>query len=427
MESPKIDFFISYNKVDCSWAEWVAWQLEEEKYTTVLQAWDFRPGANFVLEMQRATTQAERTVAILSHDYLAAHFTQSEWAAAFALDPTGEKNLLLPIRVQETEMTGILSQVIYVDLVGLGEQDARSRLLAGVRQTRLKPSVQPFFPGKLQGSSPNRPTFPPIQRLAQQVKEALARLHELSVQRERISLLLSGHIGVAVRTTQASLDRMMFELQEELKSKIGNSSLAPTGFFGHMRVKRMGQKAASICHKTIQDKFGEWQYQCFNNVLLPEMNQVRNTIGNEIESIIKEIPDENIIATLLPNLNIYNIAEEVHIDLRNIEEMRDTFFRMDDLYSDFSFTRLLLWIVAALVGISLYRLEERVKTKTLEIVNRELDKSKKDILKRAEKEVLKLLNNLSSQVLVGMETSIERVKGQLYEIQESIIQEELTS
>lgn len=47
------DFFISYNKADRTWAEWIAWQLEEARYSVVVQAWDFRPGSNFVLEMQR--------------------------------------------------------------------------------------------------------------------------------------------------------------------------------------------------------------------------------------------------------------------------------------------------------------------------------------------------------------------------------------
>ncbi len=46
------DFFISYTRIDRGWAEWIAWQLEEAGYTAVIQAWDFRPGSNFVQEMQ---------------------------------------------------------------------------------------------------------------------------------------------------------------------------------------------------------------------------------------------------------------------------------------------------------------------------------------------------------------------------------------
>jgi hypothetical protein len=64
------NFFISYNRADKAWAEWIAWQLEKAGFTTVIQAWDFRPGSNFVLEMQQAATEAERTVAVLSPDYL---------------------------------------------------------------------------------------------------------------------------------------------------------------------------------------------------------------------------------------------------------------------------------------------------------------------------------------------------------------------
>ena len=104
IEQPMKDYFISYNRADRTWAEWIAWQLESAGYTTVLQAWDFRPGGNFVIEMQRTTAEAERTLAVLSPDYIAARFTQPEWAAAFAQDPTSEKGTLLPMRVRE--MTG---------------------------------------------------------------------------------------------------------------------------------------------------------------------------------------------------------------------------------------------------------------------------------------------------------------------------------
>ena len=112
-----IDFFISYNSADRTWAEWIAWQLEEAGYTTVLQAWDFRPGSNFVLEMQRVATEAERTIAVLSPDYLGALFTHPEWAAAFAQDPTGEKGTLVPVRVRECNLEGLLGHGVFDEIV----------------------------------------------------------------------------------------------------------------------------------------------------------------------------------------------------------------------------------------------------------------------------------------------------------------------
>jgi tetratricopeptide (TPR) repeat protein len=154
------DFFVSYNSADRQWAEWIAWQLEEAGYTTVLQAWDFRPGSNFVLEMQRAATEAERTIAVLSPDYLGALYTHPEWAAAFAQDPTGEKGTLLPVCVRECDLRGLLPQIIYINLVGLDEAAAQDALLAGVSRERAKPTAPPGFPGVIPRSVPQRPRFP---------------------------------------------------------------------------------------------------------------------------------------------------------------------------------------------------------------------------------------------------------------------------
>lgn len=141
------DFFISYNGADYQWAEWIAWQLEKAGYSTVIQAWDFRPGSNFVLEMQNAAEQADRTIAVLSPSYIKALYTHPEWAAAFARDPTGSKRKLLPVRVRPCELTGLLSQIVYIDLVGLRAEEACDKLFKGVDFNRSKPGIAPGFPG----------------------------------------------------------------------------------------------------------------------------------------------------------------------------------------------------------------------------------------------------------------------------------------
>jgi TIR domain len=138
-----MDFFISYTHADRPWAVWLAWQLEEAGYTTLLDVWDMRPGANFILAMQQATVQAERTLLVLSPDYLSALFPQPEWAAALAHDPTGIQGTLLPVRVRECTPPGMLHPLLYIDLVGLDEATARDTLLAGVRRERAKPTTAP--------------------------------------------------------------------------------------------------------------------------------------------------------------------------------------------------------------------------------------------------------------------------------------------
>jgi hypothetical protein len=145
----RIDFFISYTARDVLWAEWIAWWLELAGYSVIIQAWDFRPGHNFVLRMQHAASVAKRTIIVLSPAFLEAVFTQPEWAASFASDPTGAGRHLIPIRVEHCKPDGLLGQLVYVDLVGVAdEHEAAMQVLDGVRSGRGKPTVHPAFPGK---------------------------------------------------------------------------------------------------------------------------------------------------------------------------------------------------------------------------------------------------------------------------------------
>ena len=64
------DFFISYASADREWAEWIAWQLQEDGYEVVIQAWDFRPGSNFIQQMNAALAESKTTIGVLSSAYL---------------------------------------------------------------------------------------------------------------------------------------------------------------------------------------------------------------------------------------------------------------------------------------------------------------------------------------------------------------------
>ncbi len=121
----------------------IAQQLEGAGFSTVIQAWDFGAGENFILAMQKAATEAKRTIAVLSPDYVSAIFTQPEWAAAFVQDPTGSKRQLIPVRVRPVELTGLWAAIVYINLVGLGEADAKRTLLEQIGTGRSK-SPAPF-------------------------------------------------------------------------------------------------------------------------------------------------------------------------------------------------------------------------------------------------------------------------------------------
>jgi hypothetical protein len=132
------DFFVSYTGADRAWAEWVAWQLEAAGYRVIVQAWDFEPGDNFLVRMRDALEHADRTVALVSAAYLASPYATDEWTAAFLHDDDG-RNRLLQVRIEDCQLPRLLRAQVYVDLVGLPREQARARLLDGVRRGRRKP------------------------------------------------------------------------------------------------------------------------------------------------------------------------------------------------------------------------------------------------------------------------------------------------
>ena len=164
MEKEKRDFFISYNKADKQWAKWIAAVLEntkkneDEYYSCYIQAWDFRKGGNFVLDMQDALLQSDRFIAVLSPDYLNSMYCQAEWAAAFTKDPNSKNRLFIPVRVSDIEPEGLFAAVNYINLFGVDEQKAEKELIHGVDINEI-PRNRPSFPGTVKERFPGTMPF----------------------------------------------------------------------------------------------------------------------------------------------------------------------------------------------------------------------------------------------------------------------------
>jgi tetratricopeptide (TPR) repeat protein len=207
-EAAQSHFFISYTSADRVWAEWIAWQLEEAGYQVKIQAWDFSPGGNFVVEMQKATVECERTIAVFSPNYFLSEFGAAEWAAAFRLDPTGKNEKLIPVRIEDCQPPGLLGSLIYIDLVKLDETTAHERLLADLPRGRRKPSTGPQFPGasdarltasaakpEFPGALPQYWNLPGRNRLFTGREDVIEKLHEVLERDRRAVLSGLGGIG----------------------------------------------------------------------------------------------------------------------------------------------------------------------------------------------------------------------------------------
>lgn len=156
----EFDFFISYSPADEQWAAWIAWTLEEAGYRTVVQAWDFVPGTNFIDFMDRGVSESLAVIAVLSRHYERSTYGRMEWQAALRASPESPERRLLTVRVDEIPIEGLLATITYVDLVGVADIDAaRSLLLNRVGQAvdgHARPGRRPGFPGGGPGAARHR-------------------------------------------------------------------------------------------------------------------------------------------------------------------------------------------------------------------------------------------------------------------------------
>ena len=213
------DFFISYNRFDQSWAEWIAWILEEAGYSVVIQAWDFRPGGNFVLDMQRAAAASQKTIALLSETYLKSAYTQPEWAAAFATDPTAIDRKLIPVRVKPCEPTGMLRPIVHVDLVDVPPDEAKQKILDMVKD-RVKPDQAPAFPGSITAPPAAPPAEIPKVAFPRETIAAKSRVAEIKIRG------LEGRMNALEKEYNAAFEQLNSTLdavsQKKLERQISN-------------------------------------------------------------------------------------------------------------------------------------------------------------------------------------------------------------
>jgi tetratricopeptide (TPR) repeat protein len=163
MGGDRVDFFISYAGADRAWAEWVAWQLLDARYSVELDIWDWAAGQNFVTAMSDALKRADRVVALFSAAYFERErYTTQEWSAAVIHLPAVAEERLVPVRVEPVaaeKVPAVLQPLITRDVFGADEQAARRALLEAVGGP-VRPSRKPDFPerpGGAGGSGPRRP------------------------------------------------------------------------------------------------------------------------------------------------------------------------------------------------------------------------------------------------------------------------------
>ncbi|HEX8347887.1 MAG TPA: TIR domain-containing protein [Actinoplanes sp.] len=236
MTASEKTFFVSYSHADRPWAEWIAWQVEEGGHRAIIYDWDFQVGENFILRMDEAS-KADGTIALISADYLASPYCHVEWATAFHHDVL-KRHRLLPVRIAACDIDGLLGTRRYIDLVGLGHDEARSGLIQALDGTRPKPQVEPPYPGRVV-----EPHFP-------------AQSAELPLARDAVQV---GHVPLDF--TLIGRESEVTRLVKNLMAKpVTGKPLRPTPVIGAPGVGKSAVCIKALHHRKLSTRFGNRRY-----------------------------------------------------------------------------------------------------------------------------------------------------------------------
>lgn len=135
------DLFMSYTAGDFALADALAWQLEAAGHHVVMNGGQVATGADVTSSLlRRGPTQT--TIAVLSSAYLAALEDQPRAAELVRTQATDAAPKLVAVRVRHCAPEGLLAGVPYLDLVGLDDATAMTRL----RELTPSPPTQPTPP-----------------------------------------------------------------------------------------------------------------------------------------------------------------------------------------------------------------------------------------------------------------------------------------
>lgn len=141
------DFFVSYNKDNKDWANWIAGTLEEHNYTVYLQAWDISPGDDFIARMNEFLELSKNYIAVWSNSFATSPYCKKEFQTAFNKQLNGSFALFLPIRVEDIPMDPLYHTTVHIDLFSQDEESATKILLNGIRHTD-NPRKKGKFPNR---------------------------------------------------------------------------------------------------------------------------------------------------------------------------------------------------------------------------------------------------------------------------------------
>jgi hypothetical protein len=110
------DVFISYSKADEAWiADTLLPRLEQVGLKICIDYRDFEPGVSTLVNAEHAVARSERTLLVMTPDWVANQWSLYDSLLARTDDPTGLKQRTIPLLLQECAIPRFISILAYVD------------------------------------------------------------------------------------------------------------------------------------------------------------------------------------------------------------------------------------------------------------------------------------------------------------------------
>ena len=113
------DFFVSYNKNNKEWAEWIVRVLKKNGYSAYSQ-FDIKPGEIFLTKMNDFLENSANFIAVWSEGYSNSWYCMREMEAAFKACHEGRMGCLLPVLIDNHPVKLLYSALVHVELSDRG-------------------------------------------------------------------------------------------------------------------------------------------------------------------------------------------------------------------------------------------------------------------------------------------------------------------
>lgn len=112
----RYDAYISYSASDRSWVEgYLVPHLQAAGLKLWIDVKGLRAGDNWLLEIEKATTQSRNMLIVLSPHSVASEWTEQESRLFLSLDPKGDQRRLIPLLLKRTEIPPYLRTRTWLD------------------------------------------------------------------------------------------------------------------------------------------------------------------------------------------------------------------------------------------------------------------------------------------------------------------------